>query len=213
MAATVSKRCVYILVTFQAAITICFTTVSILQLTWTNKLQEQYEESQRILVQVKSQYAKNMLENALNTVMTLSSRPEVIVAETEEHAHAHKRVASGSLQQMLFDMMVAQEKILLSSCLNNSKLCIPGPKGNPGMKGDTGSPGVNGIQGPAGPPGDKGDPGLPGFIGIKGDTGMPGSKGDPGLQGSKGDMGLKGDVGLSGGNGTDGLPGTKEIPA
>ncbi|XP_052222478.1 macrophage receptor MARCO-like isoform X3 [Dreissena polymorpha] len=199
MAATVSKRCVYILVTFQAAITICFTTVSILQLTWTNKLQEQYEESQRILVQVKSQYAKNMLENALNTVMTLSSRPEVIVAETEEHAHAHKRVASGSLQQMLFDMMVAQEKILLSSCLNNSKLCIPaGPKGNPGMKGDTGSPGVNGIQGPAGPPGDKGDPGLPGFIGIKGDTG---------------DMGLKGDVGLSGGNGTDGLPGTKEIPA
>ncbi|XP_052272348.1 MAM and LDL-receptor class A domain-containing protein 1-like isoform X2 [Dreissena polymorpha] len=207
-----SKRSVYILATFLAAVIICFTTVTILQLTWTTKLQEKFEESQRLLVQLKSQCARNGLENALNNVMTLSSRPEVVLAKTEGHAHAHKRVVSGSLQQMLTDMMIAQEQILLSSCLNNSKLCVPGPKGNPGMKGDTGPQGVNGSQGPAGPPGDRGDTGLPGLNGTKGDTGTPGPKGDPGLQGFKGNMGLKGDMGLPGQNGTDGLPGPKGDP-
>lgn len=60
-----------------------------------------------------------------------------------------------------------------------------GPKGDPGIKGDTGNtgakgdPGVKGDQGIAGVKGDKGDQGIQGVQGVKGDTGSQGPAGTP----------------------------------
>ena len=72
----------------------------------------------------------------------------------------------------------------------------PGPKGDPGEKGETGE------QGPKGDPGDKGEKGDPGDKGEKGDTGEQGPQGLPGADGS---VGPQGEPGPAGADGKDGL--------
>ena len=69
-----------------------------------------------------------------------------------------------------------------------------GPKGDPGVQGETGPQGPKGdpgVQGETGPQGPKGDPG------VQGETGPQGPKGDPGVQGETGPQGPKGDPGVS----------------
>jgi len=74
-----------------------------------------------------------------------------------------------------------------------------------GLKGDTGSQGLNG---------DKGDTGSQGLQGLKGDTGAQGAqgakgdKGDTGTQGIQGAKGDKGDTGTTGAAGAKGDPGS-----
>ncbi len=101
---------------------------------------------------------------------------------------------------------------------------IPGPQGEPGLKGDQGDTGERGPQGVPGPKGDKGDAGdqgpqgVPGPKGDKGDNGDQGPQGVPGSKGDKGDAGAtgpqgvpgpKGDKGDTGDQGPQGEPGPK----
>lgn len=99
---------------------------------------------------------------------------------------------------------------------------VKGPKGDPGLqgetgpqgeqgvqglKGDTGPQGIQGETGPQGPKGETGARGLQGETGPKGpagEQGPAGPQGPTGLQGPKGD---KGDPGAAGPKGEKGDPG------
>nr|KAG5710604.1 hypothetical protein BaRGS_013250 [Batillaria attramentaria] len=135
-----------------------------------------------------------------------------------------------------------QEAILERHCSGDIKLCIPGPKGEPGLlgidgqqgpqgatgdqgpkgvrgaKGDTGPAGPAGQQGPQGPKGDQGEAGQAGLkgatgaAGAKGDTGPKGAAGKSGVQGQRGVKGDTGDAGPAGVAGVAGEAGVKGAP-
>ena len=88
-------------------------------------------------------------------------------------------------------LLIKEELRLLQNkiCVNDEKLCRPGPKGNTGRRGRRGS---QGIKGPRGKPGPTGPPGKHGPIGPQGPMGK---KGDPGLQGPPGPVGPRGPPG------------------
>ncbi|XP_060608426.1 hemicentin-1-like [Ruditapes philippinarum] len=90
--------------------------------------------------------------------------------------------------------------ILTRYCGNNSKICLPGQKGEPGLYGIPGAKGDHGVMGPQGL---KGEPGTGGQNGTKGERGPTGPDGKAGLPGPKGDKGERGQMGLYG------VPGTK----
>ncbi|XP_060597143.1 MAM and LDL-receptor class A domain-containing protein 1-like [Ruditapes philippinarum] len=187
-------------------ISVIFTATAVVQFIWTKDLQEKYEQSQRELVQLKTDCFKFSLQESPDSVLVLNNKePEPL----EEKDGRHKR----DLQQMLTDMMVAQEKILLAHCLNDTvKLCVPGVKGDRGFKGDAGLPGTPGIPGVLGSQGAKGDTGLPGQKGEKGNPGPKGVKGERGTDGFKGEPGPKGSAGLNGLKGEPGVAGPKGEP-
>ncbi|KAK7094855.1 MAM and LDL-receptor class A domain-containing protein 1-like [Littorina saxatilis] len=104
-------------------------------------------------------------------------------------------------------LMEQQENILEKHCSNTSKLCLPGPKGDPGLAGTNGVPGQNGPPGEPGPqgiPGAIGEPGLNGTAGPQGPAGGKGTIGKRGKQGPRGPIGL---LGVSGDPGVKGVPG------
>ncbi|XP_052766854.1 MAM and LDL-receptor class A domain-containing protein 1-like [Mya arenaria] len=205
-------RTVCVLASFLGLVTTLFTVVTVLQVTWTWRLQSRYEESQRLVLELRERcgQTEGLPGNAFLSQLLNEHGADEATEETD--GGRDRRALSGSLQQMLTEMMIKQEQILLSHCLNNSKLCVPGPKGVPGFNGAPGTPGTDGPRGPQGLPGDKGDIGFPGANGTKGDQGYNGTKGDTGLSGPKGDVGLKGDPGAMGFNGTSGNPGPKGDP-
>lgn len=89
----------------------------------------------------------------------------------------------------------------------NSGSSIPGPKGDQGIKGETGLQGLKGDKGDQGAQGEMGLQGLKGDQGIQGEMGLQGPKGDTGdqgLKGDKGDQGDKGETGLQGPKGDQG---------
>ena len=59
-------------------------------------------------------------------------------------------------------------------------MCIPGPLGPPGPRGEKGFLGLPGKSGQRGPAGPKGDVELKGRKRDMGPAGMPGAKGEPG---------------------------------
>ena len=92
-----------------------------------------------------------------------------------------------------------------------------GLKGDTGLKGDQGDRGFRGGQGDIGPQGDKGDQGDPGpqgeqgLRGEQGEQGAPGQQGEQGVPGQKGEQGVpgqKGDQGIPGNEGAQGVPGS-----
>ncbi|XP_025114158.1 collagen alpha-1(IV) chain-like, partial [Pomacea canaliculata] len=133
----------------------------------------------------------------------------------DPHERSSRQV-SGSLTISQF--IAEQEAILERHCTNESKLCITGLKGEPGLNGAQGRQGLKGVpgddgeQGIAGPPGAAGVQGFEGEDGPPGTRGEPGSTGPPGLKGEVGSQGAKGDPGLAGAQGragVKGLPGAK----
>ncbi|XP_065840418.1 uncharacterized protein [Oscarella lobularis] len=111
------------------------------------------------------------------------------------------------------------------SCQNEeSSSNCPLQKGDRGLAGHTGSPGIRGhkgdkgTQGDAGRNGDKGDQGakgsqgLPGKQGPAGVVGPPGSQGKQGAtgpQGPRGNTGIQGETGIQGPKGQKGIQGIK----
>ncbi|XP_045171625.2 MAM and LDL-receptor class A domain-containing protein 1-like [Mercenaria mercenaria] len=187
-------------------ISVLFSATAVVQFIWTQELQKKYEQSQRELVQLKTDCFKFSLQEAPDSVLVLNNKePEAL----EDGNGRHKR----DLQQMLTDMMVAQEKILLDHCMNDTiKLCVPGPKGDRGFKGDPGIPGSPGLPGLIGSRGAKGDTGLKGQKGEKGAAGPKGDRGLQGADGQKGEPGPKGDPGANGQKGEPGASGPKGEP-
>ena len=78
------------------------------------------------------------------------------------------------------------------------------PKGEQGVKGDTGATGPQGERGIRGETGATGATGPAGSMGPKGDTGPAGPKGDRGGTGTAGSTGPKGDKGDTGATGPKG---------
>ncbi|ETE72991.1 hypothetical protein L345_01172, partial [Ophiophagus hannah] len=93
---------------------------------------------------------------------------------------------------------IEEHKILYINIKGDAGLF--GPMGKPGIqgtKGDSGSPGVKGekgIPGEAGLKGQKGDAGNPGDMGTPGEAGLNGLPGEPGIRGPAGVKGEKGDA-------------------
>lgn len=112
---------------------------------------------------------------------------------------------------------------------------IHGKDGQPGAKGEQGSPGKDGDNGKDGRDGAKGDPGLPGKDGehgrdgqtptvdlhevadiIKADHSMiallKGERGEQGIRGERGEPGQDGQRGTDGSNGSNGTDGATVTP-
>ncbi|XP_022312279.2 uncharacterized protein LOC111117446 [Crassostrea virginica] len=122
----------------------------------------------------------------------------------KEEVFGRKRQLS-PLQMMMADLLKAQELVLEQHCINNTRLCVYG------AKGDNGLPGLKGVSGEKGDPGPQPQRGFPGRTGSKGDPGLPGQKGDPGARGDAGELGEKGDVGSQGSKGDLGAVGDKGV--
>ncbi|KAG9476082.1 hypothetical protein GDO78_002912 [Eleutherodactylus coqui] len=94
-------------------------------------------------------------------------------------------------------------------CIGNS-----GPPGVQGVEGRKGLPGPKGFSGYDGEQGPEGNRGLPGAMGVSGDKGcdgVKGPKGTPGRSGMKGEKGEKGVPGKFGISGTKGYKGPKGL--
>lgn len=121
-----------------------------------------------------------------------------------------------------------------SATIENGRLNLVLPKGDPGAagaqglkgdKGDTGETGPAGPQGAVGKTGPAGPAGADGAPGDKGDKGDPGDTGPQGPKGVKGDTGPQGDPGkpgatpvltigtvMTGSNASASISGTAENP-
>ena len=121
-----------------------------------------------------------------------------------------------------------------SATIENGRLNLVLPKGDPGAagaqgpkgdKGDTGETGSAGPQGAVGETGPAGPAGTDGAPGAKGDKGDPGETGPQGPKGDKGDAGPQGDPGkpgvtpaltigtvMTGSNASASISGTAENP-
>ncbi|XP_062508828.1 peroxidasin homolog isoform X2 [Corticium candelabrum] len=89
------------------------------------------------------------------------------------HRYARRAVSqnvddTGSVDKLLEQMISLQLKSLRAHCTSNQKICIQGPKGSVGAKGEKGRRGSQGK---------KGETGLQGMQGEKGETGDVGPRG------------------------------------
>ncbi len=91
--------------------------------------------------------------------------------------------------------------------LNEPRVVIPAPPGDPGRKGPTGDPGEMGGRGPSGEPATKGERGDPGPSQPQGPKGDAGETGEAGPDGPQGDKGARGPKGPQGDKGLDALKG------
>uniref|UniRef100_A0A8C2BA59 Si:ch211-62a1.3 n=1 Tax=Cyprinus carpio TaxID=7962 RepID=A0A8C2BA59_CYPCA len=105
------------------------------------------------------------------------------------------------------DLMKQVETVALRKCCDVHCSCtgVPGPRGPPRsagqkVKGEQGSPGLDGTTGHKGCPGNRGIKGVKGFKGSPGPKGHSGVRGDPGAPGIDntilGPKGKRGDTGL-----------------
>lgn len=149
--------------------------------------------------------------------------------DTEGRGNHRDRRQTGNEMTQIFNQIAQSElNIFDKYCGKNSTICLPGPKGEPGLRGEKGEKGANGNDGLVGLPGEKGvkgEQGPTGFHGLKGDigprgfngsigpqgvagpAGMKGDKGDVGVQGPQGEKGSTGNSGLTGSKGAKGDPG------
>ncbi|XP_042188233.1 collagen alpha-6(VI) chain-like [Callorhinchus milii] len=90
--------------------------------------------------------------------------------------------------------------------------------GEPGRRGDHGSPGpkgsseVKGLPGNEGPGGESGERGPPGLTGNRGNMGCQGPRGFKGRNGYPGEMGSEGEQAIDGINGEEGTVGIVGMP-
>lgn len=94
-----------------------------------------------------------------------------------------------------------------SATIENGRLNLVLPKGDPGAAGAQGPKGDKGDTGETGPAGPQGAVGETGPAGPAGTDGVPGAKGDKGDPGKTGPQGPKGDKGDAGPQGDPGKPG------
>lgn len=94
-----------------------------------------------------------------------------------------------------------------SATIENGRLNLVLPKGDPGAAGAQGPKGDKGDTGETGPAGPQGAVGETGPAGPAGTDGAPGAKGDKGDPGETGLQGPKGDKGDAGPQGDPGKPG------
>lgn len=94
-----------------------------------------------------------------------------------------------------------------SATIENGRLNLVLPKGDPGAAGAQGPKGDKGDTGETGPAGPQGAVGETGPAGPAGPDGAPGAKGDKGDPGETGPQGPKGDKGDAGPQGDPGKPG------
>ncbi|XP_062512291.1 roundabout homolog 1-like [Corticium candelabrum] len=81
--------------------------------------------------------------------------------------------SSVDMDKLLEEIIKLQLRSLRAQCLSNQKICIQGPKGSVGDKGD------NGRRGPQGKKGETGTIGIQGEKGERGDVGARGTSIDP----------------------------------
>ncbi|XP_076439004.1 uncharacterized protein LOC143277920 isoform X2 [Babylonia areolata] len=110
---------------------------------------------------------------------------------------------------ILTDLLKAQERVIASHCLNESKICQQGDAGQKGAVGQTGPEGDHGHTGQKGDPGETGPRGPQGPVGTRGVTGTTGPKGDMGPKGPKGATGPPGQPGPAGPPGRRGESGAR----
>ncbi|XP_053386908.1 titin-like [Mercenaria mercenaria] len=133
-------------------------------------------------------------------------RPKV---EDKRQKRQTNTTAGNELANIFGQIAQTEVDILTQYCGNNSHICLPGQKGEPGMYGIPGAKGDHGVMGPQGL---KGEPGLFGIPGSKGDHGVMGPQGLKGDTGAKGENGTKGEPGARGPDGTKGSSGQKGEP-
>ncbi|XP_076455403.1 MAM and LDL-receptor class A domain-containing protein 1-like [Babylonia areolata] len=129
----------------------------------------------------------------------------------QKQAHNHERFDRDVLPSPYLQRLIEeQEEMLARHCSNETKLCLPGPKGDrgptgtKGSAGGLGSGGVGGQKGALGTVGDPGPKGATGYQGPEGPRGDPGERGPPGSQGHPGSQGVKGQTGVKGARGAAG---------
>ncbi|MFN0067695.1 MAG: hypothetical protein ACKVYV_08675 [Limisphaerales bacterium] len=155
--------------------------------------------------------------NGLRDEVTLQAGPGVALSQTAgilriEATEAGRPVVrsfngeSGDVQLELGDGLAY---VTTAGATRLAATVPEGPRGEPGLRGESGPPGPTGLSGPAGAAGPKGDRGEAGPAGTRGDAGWPGPRGEAGAPGPKGD---RGDAGLTGPPGERGLPGPKGDP-
>ncbi|XP_062520659.1 collagen alpha chain CG42342-like [Corticium candelabrum] len=121
-------------------------------------------------------------------------------------------------RHVALDVGTAIFTALRAACTGRDKLCVPGPRGIPGIPGLKGDPGREGFKGDQGElghpgvPGANGTDGLKGEKGAKGGLGQTGRSGSPGLKGDRGEPGLEGSAGATGVQGVPGPRGLQGIP-
>ncbi|XP_067653699.1 uncharacterized protein [Haliotis asinina] len=157
-----------------------------------------------------------MLTNLVKQEVIAVLRDVVSLMGEQENSRYTRQTVGSDLGDLFKDLTEAELLKFEKYCSNDSKICLPGPKGergDAGLKGDRGpvgekgDAGVKGAPGIQSPPGPKGEPGNPGAPGPKGEAGTDGLSGPKGEAGSKGDMGLTGLTGLKGEPGTYGPSG------
>ncbi|XP_046575286.1 collagen alpha-1(XXVII) chain-like [Haliotis rubra] len=148
-----------------------------------------------------------MLSNIVKQEVIAVLQDLVSLMGEQENSRYTRQTVGSDLGDLFRDLTEAELLKFEKYCSNDSKICLPGPKGEQGdagvkggrglvgEKGDTGVKGEPGIQSPPGP---KGDPGYPGSPGPKGEAGTDGISGPKGEVGSKGNIGLTGLTGLKG---------------
>ncbi|OWF37898.1 hemicentin-2-like [Mizuhopecten yessoensis] len=126
-----------------------------------------------------------------------------------------RQAASGGEMGQIFEQLANSELAIFDKYCQNSTICLPGPKGDHGDKGDPGVKGDAGSAGAQGMNGLKGDVGLQGPEGNQGQVGAQGVQGDKGSigpQGVMGPAGAQGLIGLTGSDGQKGVPGVRGLP-
>ncbi|WP_179947479.1 collagen-like domain-containing protein, partial [Wolbachia endosymbiont of Cylisticus convexus] len=139
-----------------------------------------------------------------------------IIDDQDIHTGIAIALADNKIQE-LADVLLSDT--LVEKLANNTELTqsiseelrknpgeVQGPKGEDGLPGIKGEPGLRGFNGTQGLPGSKGEPGI---NGLKGDIGPQGNKGEPGMDGTKGTKGEQGNIGPQGSDGVQGISGPK----
>ncbi|XP_048251216.1 hemicentin-2-like [Haliotis rufescens] len=168
-----------------------------------NDLRETREPSQQ--GQPGDQISTNLVKQEVIAVLRDLAR---LMGDHETSRQTRLTVGS-DLGDLFKDLTEAELHQFENYCSNNSKICLPGPKGDQGSAGVKGDAGAMGAKGDGGV---KGEPGMPSPPGPKGEPGYTGSPGPKGEQGNDGQSGRKGDIGSKGNMGLTGLPGLKGEP-
>lgn len=125
---------------------------------------------------------------------------------------AKRQNSADGYLQLIEEFAKQQVLVLEKYCGNASKICLPGPKGQPGIQGQKGDSGIKGQPGRDGIPGPKGTPGNFGPSGPQGPRGNDGPAGPKGDQGPKGEKGDTGTAGVQGPMGPKGQKGEQGVP-
>ncbi|XP_033726191.1 LOW QUALITY PROTEIN: protein sax-3-like [Pecten maximus] len=181
---------------------------------------------------IKATCEENSQKSVLDVLRSFAEfTNQRVLYKSQPRSSRQATQGAGEMGQ-IFEQLANSELAIFDKYCQNSTICLPGPKGDqgekgdPGIKGDAGSPGTQGLNGPKGemgqqgpqgsmgPLGAQGPKGDNGLIGPKGSIGLAGpagTKGDVGIRGPKGEMGPSGIQGPAGSNGAAGPQGIQGI--